>query len=123
MVRDNIKQWKLLQENLKYVAINSVPMHEVASAELQDVFDQLTVDAGLTINNKKAQYLPFEEKSNVIKAQYDLALSGQYLPLVSYLEMLYGKNMLYKINSLSLKAGPKDTINIRINLESLYEVN
>ena len=122
MVWKDIKQYSILKEGRNYVKIHSVSREKVASSKMQDNFDRLISEAGLTINNKNAAYSAFREKNNVIKAQYELAIKGQYLPFVHYLEILDKQKMLYKINSLYLRVKSFTEVDIKINLESLYEV-
>lgn len=122
MIFDNIKLFKSFTEAKNYVQLHSVSEHKIASSDMQDNFDELISESGLTINNKNVEYSPFEEQSSVIKGSYKLAAKGKYLPFINYLELLQKKNMLYKVNSLSLKVKSLEEITIKLDIESLYEI-
>lgn len=87
---------------------------------MQEAFDRITNESGLIINNKKVSYRVFPEKEGVVQAKYSLKLSGTYLKFVSYLETLYSKQMIYKINNISFRVRSLTEIDIKLNLESLY---
>jgi hypothetical protein len=117
-----IKQYNLFQEATNYIKLHAVPTDIIASSEMRDHFDDLILESGLTINNKNTEYASFEEKNNIINGKYELALRGKYLSFVDYLKSLYEKKMLYKINLLSLKVNSLEEIDVKINVETLYEV-
>jgi len=94
-----------------------------ASIESQEEFYKMIDKAGLIINNKNVEYLPFEENPDFINASYSFSLTGRYLHFIKYLETLQKKNMLYKIDSLKLKVKSEGKISIKMKLESLYEIN
>ena len=118
----DIKQFKSYLEIKDYVQKRSISIHNIAPSKMQDDFDTIISECGLTINNKNVVYSAFEEKNDVIMGTYELAAKGQYLLFIKYLETLQKQNMLYKINLLSLKVKSLEEININLNIESLYEI-
>ena len=121
-VKNNIKKFNNLTEASNYVKTHTVPAQEIASEDEEDNFDQLILETNLVINNKKVEYGIFAEKNNVVKANYDLAIYGKYLSFIDYLETLVQRNMLYKINTLYLKVKSLEEIDIKMNIETLYEI-
>ncbi len=119
---NGVKQFNIVLETKKYVKLYLTPVHKIADSKVQDDFDEIIFDSGLGINNKNVEYSAFEERNDVIKGIYKLTLKGQYLPFINYLEVLQKKNMLYKINFLSLKVKSLDEIGIKLDMESLYEI-
>lgn len=117
-----LKQFQNYLETKNYVRLHSVPSTKVASSDIRDNFDETILESGLTINNKNVQYSPFEEKNNVVKGGYTIAAKGKYLLFVKYLDKLQKNNTLYKINLISLKVRSLDEIDIKLNIESLYEI-
>lgn len=121
-VRNDIKKFNNLTEASNYVKTHAIPAQEMASEDEEDNFDQLILESGLAINNKKVEYGVFAEKDNAVKASYDLAIYGKYLAFIDYLEILVRRNMLYKMNTLSLKLKSLEGIDIKMNIETLYEI-
>lgn len=108
---------KYVSDYLKTNKINA------ASNLEQSKFDQLTTEAGLSIDNKNVSFVPLEENEEIVQASYDLLLSGSYIKFLEYLNLLYDHNMLYKISLLKLKIDSSNKLKISFQLESLYEMD
>lgn len=118
----SIEKYLQLQDSQHYIAINAISFKQIADKEMQSDFDQFIYDCALVINDKNVQYSSFPEKDDVILVNYNLSLTGRYLPFLKYLNNINNKKILYKINSLNLKNLRDRGITIKINLEALYEV-
>jgi len=117
-IENSIKQIKLSVEQ-HFLTNNDRP---VARNKFQEEFDRIIYNNDLIINNKNVEYIAFSDE-NIVKAQYNLTMLGTYLQFIGYLNSLNERNMLHKINTLNLKVQSKNSIKIKIDLESLYEIS
>ncbi len=110
-------------KSYKYISSYKDPALQIAQLDLQQNFNSAILRYNIKINNQKISYNLLEDNEDVIEANYSLSLQGDYLALLKYLDYLNEHKMLYKIDKLNLSIKKDLSLQILLNLRSLYEEN